>query len=75
MSSSDVTVTPYEGGKFIVNVNFTDNSPLKAPKITTKAILNPGTHNCRFISKQRSITPNIKQDICAKAIENIWFQL
>ena len=27
--------TPYEGGKFVVNVDFTDNYPFKAPKVSS----------------------------------------
>ena len=25
--------TPYDGGKFIVNIDFSDNYPFKAPKV------------------------------------------
>lgn len=52
--------TPYEGGKFIVNIDFSDNYPFKAPKVHFKT---------------RIYHPNIKQDtgeICAQAIENNW---
>ena len=52
--------TPYEGGKFIVNIDFSDNYPFKAPKV---------------LFKTKIFHPNIKQDtgeICAQAIENAW---
>jgi ubiquitin-conjugating enzyme E2 D/E len=52
--------TPYEGGKFIVNIDFSDNYPFKAPKVHFKT---------------KIFHPNIKQDtgeICAQAIENNW---
>ena len=52
--------TPYEGGKFIVNIDFSDNYPFKAPKVHFKT---------------KIFHPNIKQDtgeICAQAIENAW---
>ena len=52
--------TPYEGGKFVVNIDFSDNYPFKAPKIHFKT---------------KIFHPNIKQDtgeICAQAIENNW---
>ena len=52
--------TPYEGGKFIINIDFSDNYPFKAPKVHFKT---------------RIYHPNIKQDtgeICAQAIENNW---
>ena len=52
--------TPYEGGKFIVNIDFSDNYPFKAPKV---------------LFKTKIFHPNIKQDtgeICAQAIENNW---
>jgi ubiquitin-conjugating enzyme E2 D/E len=52
--------TPYDGGKFIVNIDFSDNYPFKAPKV-------------KFVTK--IFHPNIKQDtgeICAQAIENNW---
>lgn len=52
--------TPYMGGKFVVNVDFTDNYPFKAPKVHFKT---------------KIFHPNIKQDtgeICAQAIENNW---
>ncbi len=45
--------TPYEGGKFIVNIDFSDNYPFKAPKV---------------LFKTKIFHPNIKQDtgeICA----------
>ena len=52
--------TPFEGGKFIVNIDFSDNYPFKAPKVHFKT---------------KIFHPNIKQDtgeICAQAIENNW---
>ena len=52
--------TPYEGGKFLVSIDFSDNYPFKAPKVQFKT---------------RIFHPNIKQDsgeICAQAIENNW---
>ena len=52
--------TPYEGGKFIVMIDFSDNYPFKAPKVHFKT---------------KIFHPNIKQDtgeICAQAIENAW---
>ena len=52
--------TPYAGGKFIVNIDFSDNYPFKAPKVHFKT---------------KIFHPNIKQDtgeICAQAIENNW---
>jgi ubiquitin-conjugating enzyme E2 D len=52
--------TPYEGGKFIVYIDFSDNYPFKAPKV---------------LFKTKIFHPNIKQDtgeICAQAIENAW---
>ena len=52
--------TPYEGGKFIANIDFSDNYPFKAPKVHFKT---------------KIFHPNIKQDtgeICAQAIENNW---
>ena len=52
--------TPYEGGKFIVNIDFSDNYPFKAPKV---------------LFNTKIFHPNIKQDtgeICAQAIENAW---
>ena len=41
------TGTPYEGGKFLVNIDFSDNYPFKAPKA---------------IFKTKIYHPNIKQD-------------
>lgn len=52
--------TPYEGGNFVVNIDFSDNYPFKAPKV---------------LFKTKIFHPNIKQDtgeICAQAIENNW---
>ncbi len=52
--------TPYAGGKFVVNIDFSDNYPFKAPKVHFKT---------------KIFHPNIKQDtgeICAQAIENNW---
>jgi ubiquitin-conjugating enzyme E2 D/E len=52
--------TPYVGGKFVVNIDFSDNYPFKAPKV---------------LFKTKIFHPNIKQDtgeICAQAIENNW---
>lgn len=52
--------TPYEGGKFVVNIDFADNYPFKAPKV---------------LFKTKIFHPNVKQDtgeICAAAIENAW---
>jgi ubiquitin-conjugating enzyme E2 D/E len=52
--------TPYEGGNFVVNIDFSDNYPFKAPKVHFKT---------------KIFHPNIKQDtgeICAQAIENNW---
>lgn len=52
--------TPYEGGKFVVNIDFSDNYPFKAPKV---------------LFKTKIFHPNVKQDtgeICAQAIENAW---
>ena len=50
--------TPYEVGKFVVNIDFTDNYPFKAPKV---------------LFKTKIFHPNVKQEtgeICAQAIEN-----
>ena len=52
--------TPYEGGTFIVNVDFSDNYPFKCP-------------NMKFVTK--IYHPNIKTEtgeICAEAIKNSW---
>ena len=52
--------TPYEGGTFVVNVDFSDNYPFKCP-------------NMKFVTK--IYHPNIKTDtgeICAEAIKNSW---
>ena len=52
--------TPYEGGTFVVEIDFSDNYPFKCP-------------NMKFITK--IYHPNIKTDsgeICAEAIKNSW---
>ena len=52
--------TPYEGGKFTVNVDFSDNYPFKCPKVS-------------FVTK--IYHPNVKTDtgeICAQALQNQW---
>ena len=52
--------TPYAGGKFVVNIDFSDNYPFKAPKV---------------LFKTKIYHPNIRQDtgeICAQAIESNW---
>ena len=52
--------TPFVGGKFIVNVDFSDNYPFKPPKI-------------KFVTK--IYHPNVKTDtgeICMQAIESKW---
>ena len=52
--------TPYVGGKFTVNIDYSDNYPFKCPKI-------------QFVTK--IYHPNIKMDtgeICAEAIKNSW---
>ena len=41
LTNWDVTIlgpqdTPYEGGKFLVNIDFIDNYPFKSPKIRFK---------------------------------------
>ena len=61
MSNWNVTVpgpkgSPYEGGKFVINLDFTDNYPFKCPKI-------------KFVTK--IYHPNIKTEegeICAESI-------
>ena len=48
--------SPYEGGKFVVNLDFTDNYPFKCPKI-------------KFVTK--IYHPNVKTEegeICAESI-------
>jgi len=48
--------SPYEGGKFVVNLDYTDNYPFKCPKI-------------KFVTK--IYHPNIKTEegeICAESI-------
>lgn len=52
--------TPFVGGRFIVNVDFSDNYPFKPPKI-------------KFLTK--IYHPNVKTDtgeICMQAIESKW---
>ena len=52
--------TPFVGGKFTVNLDFSDNYPFKPPKI-------------KFVTK--IYHPNIKGDtgeICTQAIEQQW---
>ena len=50
--------SPYEGGKFIVNIDFTDNYPYKAPR-------------CKFVTK--IFHPNIDIDNGAMCLgESTW---
>ena len=52
--------SPYTGGKFIVNIDFSDNYPFKCP-------------NMKFVTK--IYHPNVKTEtgeICAEAIKNSW---
>ena len=52
--------SPYEGGKFVVNIDYSDNYPFKAPKV---------------LFKTKIFHPNVKQEtgeICAQAIEQAW---
>ena len=52
--------TPYEGGKFTANIDFSDNYPFKCPKV-------------QFVTK--IYHPNVKTDtgeICAQALQNSW---
>ena len=52
--------TPFIGGKFIVNLDFTDSYPFKPPKI-------------KFVTK--IYHPNVKSDtgeICTAAIDAAW---
>ena len=52
--------TPYQGGKFVVNIDFNDNYPFKCP-------------NMKF--KTKIYHPNVKDgtgEICAEAIKNSW---
>mmetsp|Transcript_13037 Transcript_13037/g.22012 ORF Transcript_13037/g.22012 Transcript_13037/m.22012 type:complete len:132 (+) Transcript_13037:42-437(+) len=52
--------SPYKGGKFTVNIDFSDNYPFKCPKLL-------------FVTK--IYHPNIKTDtgeICQQAIQNSW---
>jgi hypothetical protein len=52
--------TPFLGGKFIVNLDFNDSYPFKAPKI-------------KFVTK--IYHPNVKTssgEICTQAIEQQW---
>ena len=50
----------YAGGKFVVNIDFSDNYPFKCP-------------NMKFVTK--IYHPNVKTEtgeICAEAIKNSW---
>ncbi len=52
--------TGYEGGKFTISIDFSDNYPFKCPKV-------------QFVTK--IYHPNIKTDtgeICAQALQNNW---
>ena len=52
--------TPYEGGKFVLQLDFSDNYPFKSPKI-------------KFVTK--IYHPNIRQDngeICDQLIKDQW---
>ena len=52
--------SPYEGGKFVVEADFTDNYPFKPP-------------SCKFITKMYH--PNIKTEtgeICKDVYEATW---
>ena len=52
--------SPYDGGRFTVNIDFRDNYPFKCPKL-------------QFVTK--IYHPNIKTEtgeICAEAIKNSW---
>ena len=52
--------TPYEGGKFTVNIDFSDNYPFKCPAMKFKT---------------KIYHPNIKDgtgEICDAAIKNTW---
>ena len=52
--------SPYEGGKFVVNIDFSGNYPFVAPKV---------------LFKTKIFHPNVKQEtgeICAQAIEQAW---
>ena len=52
--------TPYEGGKFVVNIDFSDNYPFKCPAMKFKT---------------KIYHPNIKDgtgEICDAAIKNTW---
>ena len=52
--------TPFIGGKFVINLDFTDNYPFKPPKI-------------KFVTK--IYHPGVKTDtgeICTQAIEQQW---
>ena len=51
---------PYEGGKFTVNIDFSDNYPFKCPKV-------------QFVTK--IYHPNVKTDsgqICDQDLQNSW---
>ena len=52
--------SPYEGGTFVVNIDFSDNYPFKCPKV-------------QFVTK--IYHPNVKTEtgeICAQALQNSW---
>ena len=44
--------TPFEGGKFIVNIDFSDNYPFKAPKVSSFSL-----HVPRSCSKLKFTIP------------------
>ena len=52
--------SPYEAGTFLIELDFTDNYPFKAPKV---------------LFKTKIYHPNVKTDtgeICTQAIEKSW---